>query len=493
MQLIKYSTRFFTMAAMLTITAATGCKKILEIDAPIGSITTPQVFSTNDQAESAVIGIYTKLINGVNPNMSNGEQGFAMGGISLFCGLSSDEYAFTRTPQVSIYKLYTNKLTKEENSSVSGVLWNSAYDCIYGCNAVMEGISASQSKALTQSMRKQLNGEVRFLRAFAYFYLVNVFGDVPIALTTDFNETRMLKRSPVDQVYKLILDDLDQAVDQLPDAYPSKSGKRIRANKAVAKSFLARVSLFRKDYAKALLMANDVIGQTGKYWLETDLNNVFTQQSNEAIWQLEHSTLASPRFSATPEGGILLPGEITSVGVAYVLSSQLLGAFESGDQRRVKWVVENNFEPATPLQVPYKYKKGLAGEGAGSPDEFSAPIRLSELLLIRAEALMSGSTPDKNAALADINAIRRRAGLTADLPNTLSNEQVIQAIAHERQVELFGEWGHRWFDLKRTGKAESVLSLIPVKQPWAGSYQLLYPIPAEEITRNPNLEQNPKY
>jgi hypothetical protein len=92
-----------------------------------------------------------------------------------------------------------------------------------------------------------------------------------------------------------------------------------------------------------------------------------------------------------------------------------------------------------------------------------------------------------------VNTIRRRAGLTTDLPNTLTNEQVKEAIMHERQVELFGEWGHRWLDLKRTGQAETVLGAVPAKQPWAGDFQLLYPVPLQEITSNPNLDQNPRY
>jgi starch-binding outer membrane protein, SusD/RagB family len=70
---------------------------------------------------------------------------------------------------------------------------------------------------------------------------------------------------------------------------------------------------------------------------------------------------------------------------------------------------------------------------------------------------------------------------------------VIAAVARERQVELFAEWGHRWFDLKRTKNAHDVLSALPSKQPWAGDYQLLYPIPPVEIQINPRLMQNDEY
>lgn len=492
MQSIKYSTRIFTMAALLTITAATGCKKLLELEPKVGTLVTPLVFASNEQAESAMIGVYTKLINGANPNLSSGDKGFAMGATSLVFALNADEYQYGRTDLLSLYKIYTSKLNKEENGSVSAILWNSAYDCIYGCNAILEGIDASTAQPFTQAMRTQLKGESKFLRAFSYFNLVNMFGDLPLALTIDFNVTRSLSRSSVDKVYEQIIADLEDAIAMLPEEYPSKSGGRVRVNKAVAKSLLARVSLYRKDYVQALQMANEVIGETGKYWLEADLNNAFTTQSHEAIWQLQHSTVISPRYSATPEGATLLGVSAETANLAFFITPQLLNVFEAGDQRKENWIATNTYDNIT-RQVPYKYKKGEASQGAGSPDENSTPIRLSELLLIRAEALLLGPSADKNAALDDVNEIRNRAGLTTPLPYSLSNDEVLQAIMHERQVELFGEWGHRFFDLKRTGKAAAVLSAIPAKQPWLGDYQLLFPLPPDEITRNPNLNQNPKY
>jgi hypothetical protein len=119
-------------------------------------------------------------------------------------------------------------------------------------------------------------------------------------------------------------------------------------------------------------------------------------------------------------------------------------------------------------------------------------MRLAELYLIRAEASLLLSAGNKGAAISDLNVLRQRAGLN-DLPVTLSAAQVTDAIAQERRVELFAEWGHRWLDLKRTGKASAVLSQIAAKQPWAGDYQLLYPIPATEITNNKNITQNPVY
>ncbi|MBO9635522.1 MAG: RagB/SusD family nutrient uptake outer membrane protein, partial [Chitinophagaceae bacterium] len=116
--------------------------------------------------------------------------------------------------------------------------------------------------------------------------------------------------------------------------------------------------------------------------------------------------------------------------------------------------------------------------------------RLAEQYLIRAEA--RAHLDNLDGAKADMYEIRKRAGLE-ELPRTLGKDDILLAIEKERQIELMAEWGHRWLDLKRTGRTTAAFSTIPLKQPWAGDYQLLYPIPAIEIEANINLIQNPGY
>jgi hypothetical protein len=118
-------------------------------------------------------------------------------------------------------------------------------------------------------------------------------------------------------------------------------------------------------------------------------------------------------------------------------------------------------------------------------------LRLAEQYLIRAEAAAKGAS-SLSDAIDDLNVIRNRAGV-GSLPHSLNQQQVIDAIEKERRLELFMEWGHRWFDLKRTGRATNVLSEYVIKQPWEGDYQLLYPIPETELEAGPNLIPNPGY
>ena len=114
-------------------------------------------------------------------------------------------------------------------------------------------------------------------------------------------------------------------------------------------------------------------------------------------------------------------------------------------------------------------------------------LRLSEMFLIRAEARANQNKISEGVA--DINVVRQRAGLTA-LSTTMTQAALLSALEHERWVELFTEWADRWFNLKRLGKADAVLSLIKPK--WQ-SFQKLYPVPQQELQANPNLVDNPGY
>jgi len=142
---------------------------------------------------------------------------------------------------------------------------------------------------------------------------------------------------------------------------------------------------------------------------------------------------------------------------------------------------------------PYKYRSytsSTTSDPDNSRKENSTVLRLAEQYLIRAEARAQQNKLD--LAIADVDVIRARAGLPliANTNPSISKTALLDAIMQERRVELFTEWGHRWFDLKRTGKALAVLSAI---KPGFTSDDLLYPIPESELNKNPFLEQNPGY
>ncbi|HLX91694.1 MAG TPA: RagB/SusD family nutrient uptake outer membrane protein, partial [Puia sp.] len=163
--------------------------------------------------------------------------------------------------------------------------------------------------------------------------------------------------------------------------------------------------------------------------------------------------------------------------------------FEPGDQRRVNWV--DSFASAgVTFYYPYKYKLSSSN---GSPTEYLMVLRLAEQYLIRAEA--EANLGDSSDAINDLNLIRSRAGLASY--NSASNGPLLSAILHERRVELFMEWGHRWFDLQRTNLINSVMgapgNFCQQKGGIWNPYEALFPIPESEIQLNSKLTQNLGY
>ncbi|MDB5156732.1 MAG: SusD family protein [Mucilaginibacter sp.] len=477
---------------ILFSTFITSCKKLVTIDPPISSIRTDQVFNADIQAQAAMAGVYTLMINGSSLANNSAEGGFARGLTTIAAGQSADELTFSAPTPYS-----TNKLTS--NLSYYGIgLWSSAYKTIYGANAILEGIAASKSPDLHDNVRTELIAESKFLRAFSYLYLVSLFGDVPKVLTIDFNKTALLPRTPQKEIYDLIIQDLKDAQAVLPSDYSNApNGQRIIPNKWAATALLARVYLYEGDYANAAAQASAVISNS-QYNLVSDPNGVFLKNSKEAIWQLQQDVNITSLGNATVEGSEFIPNTNRHTGIAYdFLPDQFMNSFEPGDKRRQSWVDTTNSTiyggPRDIFYYPVKYKTGSDNYvTGGAATEYYMVLRLAEQYLIRAEAEYRGVNGGAGAAIADLNVIRKRAGL-ADLPSSMSSDELLKAVAHERQIELFCEWGHRWFDLRRLGLAHDVLSNTSYKQPWAGDFQFLYPVPITEINIDHFLTQNPGY
>jgi hypothetical protein len=479
-------TNYSHILFVLLLTGITcSCNKILDVKDPVNSITSNQVFLTDEQAGYALNGMYSHLINGGTAEAANGlsilgTDLFSAGGVTIMTGYSSDElYYPALSGNSAFYNENVNNLTVL-NPGKSEKLWTSAYKAIYNANSLIEGVDESTSKELTEAGKKRIKGEALAIRAMSYFYLVNLFEKIPLALTIDFNKTKGLSSANPNDIYTQIISDLEESIGYLSDKFEGDNTERIRVSKWYSKALLARVYLYRKNYSKAYGLANDLIQETSLFKLE-DLNTVFKYNSREVIFQLKQD---NTNGNATPEG-------YTITG-AY-LSPQLLNAFEPGDNRRTEWTNEITAGPAVPAgTTPGKYKLTLLYSlPYAFRSEYYVVIRLAEMYLIRAEATLLLNAANKNNAIDDLNALRGRAGLT-NLPYSLTDVQVINAIAQERRVELFAEWGHRWLDLKRTDKANTVLSQISYKQPWK-SYQLLYPVPRNEIIWDNNLSQNTGY
>lgn len=457
---------------IILLIMVSSCRKFLTLDPPKSKIESDVVFSSEVTAKNALLGIYAGFTNNSTWFSSGGEYS-----IMNLAGLSADELFYVGQYDLFIREFEENHL-RADNKRVEG-MWQSLYSSIYRCNAIIEGVNGSAS--IPQAAKPQLVGEALGLRAFCYFYLVNLFGDVPLAVSTDYKVNSVLPRVQIVEVYKQIITDLQQARELLAPEYAATNKEKIRINKHAATALLARVYLYTHDWANAEAMATEVIGHTEMYDLNDDLNQVFLKNSKEAIWQLMPAGYSS--FGSVKEAELFEPNNLPN---ASACNARFADLFESGDLRWANWVDTFSVEVDT-IYYPYKYKQPFSNEPLV---EYSMVIRLAELFLIRAESrAMQQKLTGANSAASDINEIRNR----ADLPNTTAITQpaLLDAILKERRTELFLEWGHRWLDLKRTKRATEVLSGI--KLGWDDN-DTLYPIPTVEMSKNVYLKpQNNGY
>jgi len=437
----------------------TSCKKFVEIGPPATQLVSATVFTTDVTATAAITGIYSTMVSS-SGNFTSGSQS-----IASLTGMTGDEFInYVNTTVVG--EFYTNSLDPTNANNLS--LWEEFYRYIYDANAVLEGLS--NSTGVTASTKQQLQGEALFIRSFCFFYLTNLYGDIPLITTTNYLVNDVAGRIPQSKVYQQIVTDLLNAQNLLSDSYVTTD--RIRPNKSTATALLARVYLYTQDWQDAATQATAIINDS-QYSLTT-LSNAFLKDNSEAIWQIQ------PIFPSydTFDGSTYI---LSTTPLTVSLTNQLVNSFESGDNRKTSWVgsivVGNNT-----YYFPYKYKVKT-----GTGNEYYTVFRLAEQYLILAEAMAQlNNIPGSQNAL---NAVRNRAGLANTVASTTAT--LLPAIAQERKVELFAEWGHRWLDLKRTNSAITTLS--GDKGVTLQAFAQLYPIPQADINNDPNLTQNTGY
>jgi hypothetical protein len=460
-----------------------GCKKLVKIDAPPTATTGENVYNSDATAIAALTGIYTDM----SLNSDYFANGFTT--LSFFAGLSADEFSLyngvTNTSQIAYFK---NKLSSNPSPSGAGFeFWQKIYSpYIFLCNSAIEGINKSTS--LSKAVKNQLLGEAKFMRAFFYFYLVNLYGDVPLVTTTDYKVNSSLPRSSTEEVYNQIIVDLKDAQSSLSEMYLSSnlmnsSAERVRPNKYTATALLARVYLYKRDWSNAESEATTVINNSTLYSLDS-LNAVFLKNSYEAIWQLQ--PVSSGTTNTQDAYLFIIPQTGPDDYHPAYISDHLLNSFESGDWRRIYWI-DSVTVAGTKFYYPFKYK---VNEQSAPVQEYLMMFRLGEQYLIRAEARAEqGNFTGSNS---DLNLIRTRAGLSSV---AFQNKSILMtSILHERQVELFAELGHRWLDLKRTNSVDSVMKIVAPQKGgvWSSNWKL-YPLPIDDLSKNYSLIQNPGY
>jgi hypothetical protein len=346
------------------------------------------------------------------------------------------------------------------NGEVGGI-WSSAYIGINRANYILDALPSVTD--LTDARKAQYRGEALWNRALMYSLLVKYYGGVPLVETPSkgVDESMFLPRATQAETYAFIVKDLEEAATLLPAARSNG-----RATQGAANAILARVYLEMGQNDKARDKATLLINNPA-YRLVPNLRDFFVNKNSvESIYEVQHtvanSNSAAFWFFPPAVGGRL----------GFAPAPGLINAFEAGDTRRAATIATSGSQA-----YGFKYYRIATG------DDNIPVARLAEQYLIRAEA-NARLNAAADVVRADINVIRARSGL-APLPATVaSQQQLLDAILQERRVELAME-GFRFPDLRRHGKAQSLLGISTEK--------LLWPVPQYERDVNPKLAQNPGY
>lgn len=422
---------------------------MLEVNTPSNTLYPDAVYGDTSNVKSAVLGLYGGVA-GANTYLT---------WLTLFDGLYADEIFSTSYPYFG-----ANALSSAD--TYVPYVWSDNYTNIYRANAIIEGVQSST--ALTTTIKNQALGEALFWRAYCHFILWNTFGHIPLITTTDVTTNAVAPQVADSIIFRQMISDLQQSAGYLPADYSLSGNERTRVNRWAAIALLSKVYLYQGDWANAAASADSIIGSS-LFNLSADITKVFLNTSTEAILQFDNKSTGY-----APLAWVFIP--VGGAVPEFILQEGLVHAFEPEDQRKVAWT-----GTSAGYYYPAKYKVTSTGSS-----EYPTLLRLADIVLVRAEARaqLNNITEAQN----DLNTIRQRAGLG----NTAAADQstLLLAIEQERRVELFCEYGNRWYDLKRTGRADAVLSVE--KSGWNAT-DINFPIPILEISRNSRLKQNEGY
>jgi hypothetical protein len=436
----------------LSMLLLVSCKKFLDVQ-PVDSVSDGQTIVDKTSAETATRGMYRAL-------SADGYYGVTFQSIGY---LSGDNVQWTGSQ--SIVQQFISHNVRADNANIASA-WSAIYATINRANHIIAKVPNVSDPLLTDALRNQLTGEAYFVRALAYFDLVRTWGGVQLALTptTSATDKNGIKRSSVADTYAQVLSDLTAAEPLLPE-----TTNRYRATKKTVWALRARYHLYQGEWALAESYATKLIGDASNYNLVKPYSAFFANNvvaTPESIFELSYSATytnghrnqwqppanSGTRQWAPSDAFLTLVNDATIGGNRNALVAKTSQGLWYGNM----------------------YYRSPATDPA-------YVLRIAEQYLIRAEArAQQNKLMD---ALADLNAVRSRAGLTGSTVATQAD--ILLAIENERRIEFAFE-PHRWFDLVRTNRAAAVLGVTDKNK-------YILPIPATEVLIDGSLDQNFSY
>lgn len=476
----------FIALALLGLTYSCDVDEFLNPD-PESLVTVSTFFSTDSDVEQGILGVYD-AIQGI-PEETTGSVITTNKGVQFEYLLTEHRSDNTRSATIEGSKADFHRYIVEPTNNESMDYYQSMYEIIFRANNMLQYVDVADAENQTA-----YTAELRFLRAYAYFNLVRLYGDVPLALdVVSPDETAVVyTRVASSEVYEVIISDLEFAVQNMGAATTKNRASQPAAQGLLAKAYL---SLDTPNYAGARAMCEAVI-DSGTYILEADYNDIFYDETgnDEVIFSIgfiagldNDSQGFSSEFDsqAGRQDGLNIPND------------NLVNAF-TGDTGTVR----SDFSYRVSLNDLDLYEVGKYFPDGVSDGDFSDIIprnagndwivlRYADILLLHVEAIMAGANTTTDAsALSSFNAIRARAVGAPDNFALITQDDLIL----ERRLELAFE-NQRFFDLQRFGIAAQVLADHAAEEGYTFSTtDLLLPIPQSEINlSNGLLTQNPGY
>jgi len=361
--------------------------------------------------------------------------------------------------------------------------------------------------------KDKLIAEAYFLRAYYNFELVKWFGPIPIKPNARFEvgDETSIPRSPVEEVYSYIEEDLLLSLESLPLDVLEKG----RVSSGAAKSLLGKVYLYQNKFEFAANVLDEVI-DSNVYGLEPNYGMIFENDGENgmgSVFEVQYTDLEGAGFDCfqCSEGNIAVGfngirqynGPLFDSGFSFnVLTQSLVDAFEIADIRKEVAVLDiedwasktgatygTGYEHTGYFNRKYIARKGdsnIGDQNLTNPNNYRA-IRYADVLLMAAEAHAKKPSPDNLKSNSYLNMVRSRAFSDNISQISLSGEALVDAIFNERRVEFAGE-GHRFFDLVRTGKAQDFIDGFVINK------HEIFPVPLQEIQfSSGNWNQNQGY
>lgn len=490
------SQRIYSLVfAFLTLA---GCNQLDLV--PVSSKSVEGFYRTEAHFNQAAIGLYSGL-RGVWVTSQSSYMMTEARSDNAFQGTAYDDGPISRFQETSILPVLNS-------------VWSSYYSNINSCNRILEQVGNAE---ISDEKRKQYEGEARFVRALLYFDLVRYFGGVPlVTMPLSIQESHDAKRFSIEEVYNLIVEDLQAASELLPAVY--EGSDKGRATRWAAKGYLGKVYVFRSGYP---LFKGEwgLARDTFKELIDSGQFRFFERYDDNYLHEYEggQQQVFSIQFRSGVGGhGNPFPTRNASNDIAPVpqsqgglefggspfnlfLSDDLVRSFDEKDLRRsvsirYSWLHRSG-ETITTLPTCKKYQNGPVA-AANDWDIDWIALSYTDVLMMYAESLNELGYSATGDAFEILNRVRIRAGLESKTMEDVPNQEAYRLwMERERRHELCFE-NLRWFDLVRTDRALDVMGSFLAQYGLGGlgsRERYLYPIPQPVRDVTPHIDQNPGY